>query len=867
MDSDEFNPDDHGQNMDSASASHDNPSTSYDDPGIHAGPSDSSQHLRCVNCGLNITRTRRHLLEIVEVRNLIKQWVRSQQPGDKYEIQLVNSTILKLLDINKCALAVAAGFIFIIISGWRRTDRATSRSTAERQSELSSPSLSQSSQSEVSSNVLQAGQPRLDTTSDSIVLPNYVRAPNTQNQCFFPGCSESNRLIVPSALRVHLFCEYNYYVPPDCRICYYHLTSNSWDLLLQSIYNPIKIFSAAQIEDFACLLKDNMQNHIDFENIHYMPEHIIHYYLGLTKAQYQQILLEVPRLSNKHRGSFALAAYLMKLRTGDSDERMSALLQVPRSTLERLMNMAREILNQDFVPRNLGINHISRAEIAQRNLTIPNGLYGGGERRPIIIADDRGFRDSLALLEHCGYHVHVPLSPEVGKSQLTTRAANTSRAVTMCRWVVEVVNGIFKTAFKIFRQNYFNRASKHVMIDFSVAAALINKFHKRLRDRDDAAEILERVNLYMETENDLSDYVRQRNLNRARTDFRNISVNLENVREFPLLTYSELILFACGVYQLKQARSYYGEHIRFNGCYHIEVCNDHRSSIMDGLNFGPNCSLLRARIASRHMDKDKGNALFKYSRGKRIAQRCLNETPPYVSNTSCSMADIVTSCAFEGAENSSDSLTLLDFETVIPNDKVILTPTKYSDVQAIGNGHTLSQSNTDELPLHLPQSSSKPSSSVPTLAIDINDNSRTQANNYYFPSDAVSATVYSATSFDFLLIPINPSVEVFQFNTNRHNIHSLDVKHLEEMGLTEVENVYIKMIDAHCLQDITNNEPLVLYSSSESDGELPIKSKSRNKKTKVDCKIWFAEKNTSLRENGQKYYGRVKICSKWTYKN
>lgn len=566
---------------------------------------------------------------------------------------------------------------------WRRTDRATSRSTAQRESELSSPSLSQSSQSEVSSNVLQAGQPSLDTTSDSILLPNYVRAPNTQNQCFFPGCSETNRLIVPSALRVHLFCEYNYYVPPNCRICYYHLTSNSWDLLLQSIYNPIKIFSAAQIEDFARLLKDNMQNHIDFENIQSMPEHIIHYYLGLTKAQYQQILSEVPRLSNKHRGSFALAAYLMKLRTGDSDERMSALLQVPRSTLERLMNMAREILNQDFVPRNLGINHISRAEIAQRNLMIPNGLYGGEERRPIIIADgtyiyiekssnylyqkktyslhkyrnlvkpfllvcsdgyiidilgpypattsdahiinnefsnessslrqyfqtgdvfilDRGFRDSLALLEHCGYHVHVPLSPEVGESQLTTRAANTSRAVTMCRWVVEVVNGIFKTAFKIFRQNYFNRASTHVMIDFSVAAALINKFHKRLRDRDDAAQILDRVNLYMETENDLSDYVRQRNLNRARTDFRNINVNMENVREFPVLTYSELILFACGVYQLKQARSYYGEHIRFNGCYNIEVCNDHRNSIMDGLNFGPNCSLLRARITSRHVSR------------------------------------------------------------------------------------------------------------------------------------------------------------------------------------------------------------------------------------------------------------------------
>lgn len=118
-------------------------------------------------------------------------------------------------------------------------------------------------------------------------------------------------------------------------------------------------------------------------------------------------------------------------------------------------------------------------------------------------------------MENMNYTCHVPLSPQDGESQLATRDANKSRAVTMCRWVVEVVNGIFKTAFKIFRQNYFNGASKHVMIDFSVAAALINKFHTKIRDRDDAAQILEIVNQNMEINNDLSEYVRERNLNRA----------------------------------------------------------------------------------------------------------------------------------------------------------------------------------------------------------------------------------------------------------------------------------------------------------------------------------------------------------------
>lgn len=64
---------------------------------------------------------------------------------------------------------------------------------------------------------------------------------------------------------------------------------------------------------------------------------------------------------------------------------------------------------------------------------------------------NRGFRDSLPLLRSCGYNVLIPLSPEDNEPQLTTSQANKSKAVTLCRWVVEVVNGIFKSKFKLFR--------------------------------------------------------------------------------------------------------------------------------------------------------------------------------------------------------------------------------------------------------------------------------------------------------------------------------------------------------------------------------------------------------------------------------
>lgn len=53
----------------------------------------------------------------------------------------------------------------------------------------------------------------------------------------------------------------------------------------------------------------------------------------------------------------------------------------------RLMGKARDILNEDFVLRNLGKNNITRAEISKRNLIIPNRLFGGVDRKPIVIID------------------------------------------------------------------------------------------------------------------------------------------------------------------------------------------------------------------------------------------------------------------------------------------------------------------------------------------------------------------------------------------------------------------------------------------------------------------------------------------------
>lgn len=106
----------------------------------------------------------------------------------------------------------------------------------------------------------------------------------------------------------------------------------------------------------------------------------------------------------------------------------------------------------------------------------------------------------------------------------------------------------------------------------------------------------------MPLENNLSRVVNDLNLNRRASFFRSITANDNNVL-FPRLEYNELILFALGTYQIRQARSYYGEHVRFHGGYRIEVSRETINVEEFGLRGSGEKSLIRGKIKSRHISR------------------------------------------------------------------------------------------------------------------------------------------------------------------------------------------------------------------------------------------------------------------------
>ena len=61
---------------------------------------------------------------------------------------------------------------------------------------------------------------------------------------------------------------------------------------------------------------------------------------------------------------------------------------------------------------------------------------------------DRGFRDVLNCLHDEGIQTKMPPFLERDEKQFSTEAANSSRQVTMARWVVEAVNGRIKNKYK-----------------------------------------------------------------------------------------------------------------------------------------------------------------------------------------------------------------------------------------------------------------------------------------------------------------------------------------------------------------------------------------------------------------------------------
>lgn len=87
---------------------------------------------------------------------------------------------------------------------------------------------------------------------------------------------------------------------------------------------------------------------------------------------------------------------------------------------------------------------------------------------------DRGFRDSVGVMQSLGLDVFMP--PFLNqRRQLSTEESNQSRCITKVRWIIEAVNRRIKE-FKYFANTIQDSSLMYLQADLSNVCALINRY-------------------------------------------------------------------------------------------------------------------------------------------------------------------------------------------------------------------------------------------------------------------------------------------------------------------------------------------------------------------------------------------------------
>ncbi|XP_076107099.1 uncharacterized protein LOC143075538 [Mytilus galloprovincialis] len=202
---------------------------------------------------------------------------------------------------------------------------------------------------------------------------------------------------------------------------------------------------------------------------------------------------------------------------------------------------------------------------------------------------DRGFRDSIDLLEELGIQTEMPSFLKKGQAQFTTEESNTSRLITKIRWVVESANGRIKT-WVFFNHVMPNSQIPYIGDYLRIVCSICNKYFKPLSSGDpEEDQLLGCKMIYLSKQNNLlKEKIESENLDRIRSNSTTwCKIDAASIA-FPSITEEDLRNLTLGVYQIKLAKSYVAEHVTENSDFEVLVHKQENN-------------LICAKIQSRHV--------------------------------------------------------------------------------------------------------------------------------------------------------------------------------------------------------------------------------------------------------------------------
>ena len=192
----------------------------------------------------------------------------------------------------------------------------------------------------------------------------------------------------------------NVFIPEGARCCPGHMVD---DRLKMDAIDRLKPFSVQYKKfnstDVQLIISKwqilfEQQRRFDFDNREFLSDDEYRIFTSLSKAQFDDLVWQISESSIRNSSNrsirTALAILLCKLRLGLSNSLLAVLFQLPdKRAVSRSLESARNALMSEFVPKNLGFNHITRHEIIhQHTSTIARQLTCADEPDTAIVVID-----------------------------------------------------------------------------------------------------------------------------------------------------------------------------------------------------------------------------------------------------------------------------------------------------------------------------------------------------------------------------------------------------------------------------------------------------------------------------------------------
>lgn len=201
------------------------------------------------------------------------------------------------------------------------------------------------------------------------------RCNSSQRHCSHGECDQMEGLsTISREYRFSILKRHRVYIPASARFCSQHNQADVWadnDYDEEGMYK----YTEKQIEEMIELLLNTDAKPSVRESDEQMRANT-----GLTLSQFDQLLSEIPSLEialkNKEVAEIALMAYLKRLRTGHTYEQIRQSLGVmSHLLLKKYINVAREALSAEFVPKYLGFENLSREFLLENTTEMARYLY------------------------------------------------------------------------------------------------------------------------------------------------------------------------------------------------------------------------------------------------------------------------------------------------------------------------------------------------------------------------------------------------------------------------------------------------------------------------------------------------------------